>query len=235
MKKASNSDERKEQKEQNEQKENKKATSQKICKAIVIFCVAVVLLSALFSLIDTESLVKNLFGATSNNKDDTGGNHPSRDEIIEFYPEDDEQNRLDNEVYAEMDSRLYYHNPFEGTTYSVEEDMVAQESDAVQFFYRYFQCAMAGDAKAVQAMYASSFSDLDYKPTTLTVQMIYNIEISPQTENGEIVAYRVDYAIYRNNGLLRSDVKSDTIRPLLVTLTEENGELKLASMTPYYQ
>jgi hypothetical protein len=63
--------------------------------------------------------------------------------------------------------------------------------------------------------------------------MVYDITLYPQTEGGTVVAYRVDYRIYRNNGTLRNDMESDTIRPLIFVLTEEDGELKIKSVLPY--
>ena len=211
--------------QENEERAAQERKKKKIIKGVLIFCAVVIVLSALSTMIDPQSLVDSMFGKKPQKQ---------QDKVIYFYPEDDEFNRLDNEDYLEMDNRMHYHNPFEGTTYSIEEDMVAQESEEVVFFYNYFKRAIAGEGTALREMYASSFDNIEYKPVALSVQMIYNIEVTPQTDGGNIVAYRVDYAIHRNNGLLREDVGSDEIRPLLFSLTRENGQLKIASIVPYY-
>ncbi len=194
-------------------------TKQKILKGVLIFSVAVIVLSLLVSLIDPEALVKKLFG-----EEDTP------DAPIYFFEVDDELNSLENEEYLQKDHRMHYHDPYEGVTYSVEEEMLSEESDEVIFFYHYFDAVRRGDADTVSAMYSEQAKDV---PDDFTLQMIYDITVEPQTEGGEVYGYRVDYMIYRNNGTFRDDVGSDTNRPLLITLIKEGGTLKIKSVLPY--
>lgn len=195
------------------------AVRRKILKVILIFSVVVIALYVLFALINPEALMDRWLHGEQ-----------EKEEIF-FYDRDDELNSLVNEDYLQMDSRMFYHNPYEGTTYSIEEDQLEQESDEVIFFYQYFDAIRCGDEVAYSRLLSSGFSGDD--PIEFTQQMIYDITVYPQTDGGEIVSYRVDYRIYRNNGTFRDDVGSDTIRPLMITLTKEGGELKIASISPY--
>jgi hypothetical protein len=193
----------------------------KIIKGILIFSAVVIVLSLITSMIDPNTFVKRLFG------------EKEEAQQIAFYPIDDEMNSLGNPDYLEMDRRLFVHNPFEGTTYSVEKSELEGEDDFVEFFYNYIEAIRSGDADALWAMYSPNCNDIKNLPTAYTVQMVYDITVYPQTEGGNVIAYRVDYKIHRNNGTFRKDVGSDTIRPLLFTLVQENGELKIGSVVPY--
>ncbi|MBQ7337240.1 MAG: hypothetical protein IJW40_02175 [Clostridia bacterium] len=204
--------------EKRAQDERKK---KKVLKIVLVFSVAVIALSLLFSFFDPEVIVQQWF-SRENDKDN---------EEIYFYREDDELNTLENEEYLQMDSRMFYHNPFEGVTYSIEEEGLSEEDDAVIFFYNYFAAVKNGDAAACSEMFSSSYKG--EIPEDFTVQMIYDINVYPQTEGGEIVSYRVDYKIHRNNGTFRDDVGSDVIRPLLFTLVNEGGEMKIGSIVRY--
>ena len=113
----------------------------------------------------------------------------------------------------------------------MEKNQLSQEDDVVQFFHQYLQTMIDGDVDGFLSMYASDYDG--ELPQTFTTQMVYDMTLYPQSEGGTVVAYRLDYRIYHNNGTLRDDMGSDTIRPLIFTLTEENGELKIQSVVPY--
>ena len=194
----------------------------KIIKGVLIFSAVVILLSVIFSGIDPQALARKWFGEDE-----------QKSEPISFYPLDDPWNFPDNPDYLDMDRRLFVHNPFEGTTYSVDEEQLPEEDEFVSFFYRYFQTMIHGDVEAFLDMYASDYEGAEELPKDFTSQMVYDMTLYPQTDGGSVVAYRVDYRIYRNNGTLRNDMGSDTIRPMIFTLTEEDGELKIKSVIPY--
>jgi hypothetical protein len=194
----------------------------KIIKGVLIFSAVVIVLSAVFAGLDPQALAQKWFGEDEAEK-----------EPLTFYPIDDPWNFPDNPDYQDMDRRLFVHNPFEGTTYSVEESQLPEEDEFVSFFYDYFQAIIQGDVEAFLDMYASDYHGAEELPSDFTSQMVYDITLYPQTEGGTVVAYRVDYRIYRNNGTLRNDMESDTIRPLIFVLTEEDGELKIKSVLPY--
>lgn len=194
----------------------------KIIKGVLIFSAVVIVLSAVFAGLDPQALAQKWFGEDEAEK-----------EPLTFYPIDDPWNFPDNPDYQDMDRRLFVHNPFEGTTYSVEESQLPEEDEFVSFFYDYFQAIIQGDVEAFLDMHASDYQGAEELPSDFTSQMVYDITLYPQTEGGTVVAYRVDYRIYRNNGTLRSDMESDTIRPLIFVLTEEDGELKIKSVLPY--
>ena len=194
----------------------------KIIKGVLIFSAVVIVLSAIFAGLDPQELAKKWFGEDEAEK-----------EPLTFYPIDDPWNFPDNPDYQDMDRRLFVHNPFEGTTYSVEESQLPEEDEFVSFFFDYFQAIIQGDVEAFLDMYASDYQGSEVLPSDFTSQMVYDITLYPQTEGGTVVAYRVDYRIYRNNGTLRNDMESDTIRPLIFVLTEEDDELKIKSVLPY--
>ena len=210
--------------DEQEKRSRQEKAKKKIIKGVLIFSAVIVVLSAIFAGIDPQALAQKWFGKGEQEK-----------APITFYSLDDPWNSPDNPEYLEMDRRLFVHNPFEGTTYSVEESQLPEEDEVVSFFYYYFQAIMQGDVEAFHAMYASDYQGADgYElPETFSSQMVYDMTLYPQTDGGTVVSYRLDYRIYRNNGTLRNDVGSDTIRPLIFVLTEEEGELKIQSVIPY--
>ncbi len=193
----------------------------KILKAILIFSVAVLVLYAVFMLFDPETRLQRFLEKEAED---------NREEI-ELYPLDDELNTPDNEEYLEKDSRMFYHDPFEGVTYSIEEETLLQESAEVQFFYEYFAAIREGDDVAYAALFSTSY-DGDIAED-FTQQLLYDITVYPQTSGGSIVSYRVEYRIFRNNGSFRDDVGSDTIRPLLIELERVGNSLKIKSVSTY--
>ena len=80
----------------------------KIIKGVLIFSAVVIVLSAVFAGLDPQALAQKWFGEDEAEK-----------EPLTFYPIDDPWNFPDNRDYQDMDRRLFVHNPFEGTTYSV--------------------------------------------------------------------------------------------------------------------
>jgi hypothetical protein len=190
----------------------------KIIKGMLIFSVVVIVLYAIVSLLDPETL---FLRRETQDKD--------MPQDISFYPIDDPFNTPDNEEYLEYDSRMFYHNPFEGTTYSVEPETLEQENEDIVFFYQYFEAIRTGNTQAYADLFSSAYRE--EIASNFTPQLLYDITVYPQTESGEIVSYRLEYRIFRNNGTFRDDVGSDTVRSQQIVLTKEGGLLKIARVS----
>ena len=190
----------------------------KILKGVLIFSAVVIVLYIVMSFFDPETLFLRREDQNQDAQQD-----------ISFYPIDDPLNTPDNEEYLQYDSRMFYHNPFEGVTYSIEPETLEQENEDIVFFYRYFEAIRMGNTHAYADMFASDYRE--EIASDFTPQLLYDITVYPQTESGEIVSYRLEYRIFRNNGSFRDDVGSDTIRSQQVVLTKEGGHLKIARVS----
>lgn len=206
-------------------KERADRKKRKIIKIILIFSAIVVVLSAVFSLFDPENMVDAMFGK----EQQTDGEKKD----IYFYPLEDSENIFQNEEYAQYDRRLFLHDSATGSTYSIEEaDLDTAEEDII-FFYNYFDTVIRGDANVYRTMFTDAYQRANELPTDFTMQMIYDITVTPLGDRIEDLTYKVEYKIYRNNGSFRDDVGSDAILPLCFTLAYEDGVLRINSVRRY--
>ncbi len=194
---------------------------------VLVILAVIAVLSALALTLDPEALVKKWFA------DPEEGERPSE---IRFYPVDVKENIFTNPEYAELDRRLHYTDTLSGTTVSVEEEELSSYDAAVVFFYYYFDSIIRGDVRGFLTYYASDYAEAENLPTDFTMQMLYQISVTPLiTEKGDQLTFLVDYRIHRNNGTFRSDIGSDAGRQMVYTLCEEGESLKIRKVIPYTQ
>ena len=108
-----------------------------------------------------------------------------------------------------------------------------------KFFYDYFDCVINGKFDSYPTFFTADYIARDLLPKKFTMQKIYDIEVtfySRETENAAPMIYRdtfeVRYKIRSNNGTLRSDLESDTIRPLVFELIVEQNDVKIDDIYP---
>lgn len=154
-----------------------------------------------------------------------------------FYPTDYDLDVTADEEYMGLDRYVYFKNGNE--TIAVTDGDYAAYNPAVEFFGKYFETVIAGDAET----YNTFFSDLYYKTNKpydrFAPQMLYDIRIEmlsqdPQTDGSTLYAFNVEYKIHRNDGTFRNDIDSDASKKLYFELYEDKeGVVKIDRITYY--
>ena len=154
-----------------------------------------------------------------------------------FYPTDYDLDVTADEVYMGLDRYVYFKNGNE--TIAITDGDYAAYNPAVEFFGKYFETVIAGDAET----YNTFFSDLYYQSNKPYVrfapQMMYDIRIEmlssdPQNDGTTLYAFNVEYKIHRNDGTFRNDIDSDASKKLYFELFEDKeGVVKIDRITYY--
>ena len=216
--------------QQKERYEDLRKKSQKMKKRIlIIFGALVALILILFGSI---VLIERLL---------TGSADKTPKTDYEFYPEY-EGNILTFEEYLELDRQVYYCNDPSGygLTQAVTLDNRKDFDENVLFLFDFIQTIINGDAEGYNACFNDTFFKAQEPKQDFSQQMVYNIEITFQskitdTDGSELVTYRLEYMIHRNDGSFRRDVGSDAIRPQTVTLRVSNeGQILIEKLLTHY-
>ena len=195
--------------------ENSKRMKKRIL--IILGCVLAGLL-LLFLCVQVLQWVQALHASKNNAKDPN----------ISFYPTY-EGDILKNEQYLERNRLVYYcDDPYGyGVTKAITNENRSEFNAQVLFLYQYVQLIIAGDEDAYNACFSEDyFKDADPQGP-FSPQMLHNIKIRYyMRESANVVTYRLDYMIYRNDGTFRRDIGSDVSRYQLITVrTDGNGEI----------
>lgn len=168
----------------------------KIVKRIVIVCVAIVMLYALFTIFVPDSCFEEELPPIP------------IDQNIYLYPVDWEWRDITlDEEYLELDRRIHFFDVDSGASYSVEAEDLPTVSDEIRFFYDYFQILILGDAELYADLFAPEYGGTYEIPEEFTPQMVYDIHIEPYfSETGEEDTYKVFYKIAKNDGTFRDDI-----------------------------
>lgn len=154
-----------------------------------------------------------------------------------YYSEDYEEDIFANEEYMNLDRSINYSIPAMGTTESLDEKSVQSKSEAVRFFYDYFQTLLRGDAKTYNSYLSATYltQEGNFAYDAFTPQKIYNItfyqDTDSSTEKDEV--WVLEYMIFQNNGSFRTDIGSDMIRPVYVTISKYGAEYKIDRIVYY--
>ena len=152
-----------------------------------------------------------------------------------FYPTDYDLDVTADETYMSLDRSIHIQRGAEN--FAVTDGDYASHGEAVEFFARYFETAVAGDADA----YNSLFTDAYYKSADpyekFAPQMIYGITLEQlkvtEGKDGDSYIYNVTYAIHRNDGTFRNDIDSDAYKTLIFYLVPDGDELKIDAIDYY--
>lgn len=152
-----------------------------------------------------------------------------------FYPTDYDLDVTSDEEYMGLDR--YIHIQRGAENFAVTNGDYAAWGEAIEFFARYFDAAIRGDAET----YNSLFTDTYYKSAEpyerFAPQRIYGITLEElsRTESaaGDSYIFDVTYAIRKNDGTFRNDIDSDAFKTLIFELVPDGGTLKINAIDYY--
>lgn len=160
----------------------------------------------------------------------------SDEAVIEFANVNWNEDIYRNERWLERDRQIYFGTQNEYS--AITEETATAKGAYAEFFYRYFQSIIAGDAEGYSTFFSSEYPRLTL-PQKFTMQKlfeIYALEYSGEVRESdgsvlETQNYLVEYKILENNGTFRSDLPSSVSRKELYRLTrDENGAIKIHSI-----
>lgn len=113
-------------------------------------------------------------------------------------------------------------------TVTVSDDDYSSYSEAVQLIIDLVKAAQSGNSDAYNACFSKAYINKEGKHPEFTMQQIYDVVISEGDEIQENGYNRTEieltYKIRKNNGTLRSDMGSDSIRKQYITVTTNNSQ-----------
>lgn len=155
-----------------------------------------------------------------------------------FYAADYTENILENKDYARFDRSVMYLEY--GSGESLSEANCKTLGVASEFFYRYFEAIIGGDAQAYRALLTEEYIRKNQPPERFTMQMLYDIRVNMEQypssatyQDQTVTAYyfSVQYKIYRNNGTFRRDIGSNQSKTLYFELLDTPGGILLNAMS----
>lgn len=160
-----------------------------------------------------------------------------RNDELSFAAIDYETDILADPYYLRYSRNVIY-NEY-GNAEPLTEDNYRSFGDWAEFFYHYFETVINGDYNTYKTFFTESYLKSHDLPEKFTMQRIYDINVELFSRNtveynGATVPsslYIVSYRIQYNNGTFRGDIISNTVRPLLFSLINDNGTVKIYSIT----
>lgn len=150
-----------------------------------------------------------------------------------FSVADYDENIFEDRVYMSYDRSVYYTDPSSGMTVTVSRDDMTDVSETyrevIEFLLDYIDAMINGDVDGYNDCYAPEFYNKDRTPkTSFTMQKLYRITITAVDwkyddsgdEANRYYNIAIEYMIKNNNGTLRSDMGSDAIRKVYLTIME---------------
>ena len=209
------------------------AAKKKKKKRLIIVLCAVTLLAAVSWVLTT---FPDLFAGRKTNSGVTTM-YSDRNISYIFYDSDYDLDPFADETYMQYDRLVHYTNG--AVSVGLTEAEAVDYNDAVRFFVKYFETAVAGDAETYNTFFTEKYYR-DNKPyDRFAPQMIYDIWVEQLSENvrsdGTTVwTFNVAYKIYRNDGTFRNDIPSDGSKTLLFTLVGNGaGNVKIDAIDYY--
>lgn len=148
-----------------------------------------------------------------------------------FYPTDYELDVTKNEYYMGLDR--YIHVQRGSENFAITDGDYASWGEEIEFFARYFEAAIAGDAEAYNALFTQNYYKTNEPYEIFAPQMIYGITLEQKAKTETSYVYDVTYAIYRNDGTFRNDIDSNAFKTLIFELVYESGALKINAIDYY--
>ncbi|MBQ8310047.1 MAG: hypothetical protein IJX80_03430 [Clostridia bacterium] len=141
-----------------------------------------------------------------------------------------EGNILEYEPYLGLDRKIYYYDG--RVILSIEQDNLHYFDYSVIFLCDFIQSMIDGDVEMYNSYFTVSPNQAAFSP-----QMIYGTLITYESTgndgNGDqLITYKMEYRIHRNDGTLRRDVGSDALKPqyIILRITEE-GQISIDSLS----
>lgn len=159
------------------------------------------------------------------------------DDSLSFAEADYDRDILSDPFYLRYDRNVQY------SEYGYSEPLTDENYTIFgswsEFFYRYFDIVIRGDYNAYPSYFTDSYLKSHDLPERFTMQRLYDINVTLHSRdsieyNGKQVQrsrYIVSYRIQYNNGTFRGDFTGNDVRPLLFSLIDDGGTLKIYSIT----
>lgn len=171
-------------------------------------------------------------------KNNPGGSKDTNSEVeITFFPPDYSENIFEDVIYTSYDRNVTYVSG--GYGISLTENILDDYDITARFFYNYFNNVINGNYEGYPSYFTAEYIAKKLLPEKFTMQKIYDIEVSlysrERTNAAPIIyldTFEVRYKIRGNNGTFRSDVESDTIRPIVFELIVEQDNVKINDIYP---
>jgi len=148
-----------------------------------------------------------------------------------FYPSDYGADLSKDAEYLELDRYLHLQRGAEN--FAVTDGDYAAWGEDVEFFSRYFDAAVAGDAERYNSLFTDAYYRTHEPYERFAPQRIYNITLEKRSETESTWVYDVTYAIHRNDGSFRNDIDSDAAKTLIFTLVREGGTVRIENIDYY--
>ena len=156
---------------------------------------------------------------------------------ITFYPPY-EGDIMENEEYLGLNRNVMYcDNPSGyGLTMSVTDENREEFDANVLFLCDYVQTIIDGDCDAYNSFFNETYFKENDPKEDFSQQMVYNIKLRYYTqESKDLITYRLEYMIRRNDGTFRRDIGSDASRPQYLTLrVSEDGQISIERLNTEY-
>ena len=147
-----------------------------------------------------------------------------------------------DETYMDKNRIINLKDENSGVTVSVTEEDRTSYNEAFNLLYSMVEYMIMGNVEAYNGCFSSEYFKTQAAEDYFTKQKIYDItivevsETEKTDENGNSYTeyyYRLEYAIRHNNGSLRSDVGSDSIKPQHVYLSDRSGTVLIDKLIVY--
>lgn len=160
---------------------------------------------------------------------------PQTQELV-FPPSDYDEDIFEDEVYISFDHSIRFTQNGYGITLT-QQDLKDYGAGA-KLFFDYFASVINGRYAEYPEFFTARYKNDVKLPEKFTMQKIYDIDIRLYSREAEEDStyretYEVRYKIRNNNGSLRSDVESDTIKPIVFELIVDDKN-KLADIDDIY-
>ena len=162
---------------------------------------------------------------------------------IYFYDESYSQGDITkDETYMGLDRGIKYKNESTGVTVSILEKDLDGYNDAINLLYNMVEHMIMGDAEAYNNCFSPIYFSTESAKNRFTKQKLYNITIvetsiteKKDADGNSYVEYyyKLDYMIRHNNGSLRNDVGSDSIKSQHIYLSDRSGEVLIDKVIVY--
>lgn len=200
-------------------------------KALVVILVIFVVLACLYFALDFINTKLEESGSS------VTGISQADEEYLTYSPFAAEWNKnvFEDGEYMSLNRTIMYGDIYTGTLYEVEKGS-ASEHEGHRFFEKYFSMLQNGDYETYPSFFEEEYNaDKNFEKNTsrkFPPQMVYDITIKEAGrfdgvyKNKDVLrgVYIVDYKIFRNNNLFRSDIgysielEADSSRPLVFEL-----------------
>lgn len=192
-------------------------------KIIIITFAAIIALLLIFAL--TAGII-SLIGRVDTVNPTGGG-------TVSLAPADYGEDIFADKTYASKNRDVFF--DYDGDAEYITADNYLTFSPAGQLFYRYFLCVINGEYEDYPQFFSASFLSSAVLPERFTMQKLYDISVTLESrqskDDGWLETYSVRYRIMDNNGTFRSDLKNNTVIPLIYTVYVTDTDAEITGIT----